>query len=772
MTTTLTASIAAAIVRSYARPRYLVQIELAGLTLRFCDDFIVALGYEWQPYVLAFGALEAVMTTVDVSGRPRTTEITLRNNRAVQGVSRLSDLMRPAVGGYEFLQATCTVILALGTTETANGVVTYEEARREVFYLEEPTEITAKQITFAMSDKSLVIENKCLLQLIDRTTFRDASPQAIGQRVPAYFGTTPSVPILWVQAGGYSLLAAPMTAGATTASVNETDPFAAASNFLAQIDSEAVLFGSGANGILTVASGGRGRGGTKAVLHAQGAGVYELRQGSAAYKGIVAQNLAADFSLKHARAGNVIAPQGSLTGLVVNMDDRTLVAGKSFVTVSLPGFTMLPLSVSNPTANSGQTPFSVTRAATNAPVSSVTAAVATATAVMPALGVPNPIIKGVTYTVKYRFLFGAGIINILGFRATYQVAGGAFVPFGGVNFFGDSQIVIGHSQYGNFAIRGDDGLGAPVQVVINSVVATVDGLQSATGAAVAPPLPPVTNSTADVVWGTLACDVAGILDDAGGSYTGSPAAPITNPADVTPCVLRTVYPLTGAADIGATFAATRALLAAGGYVWAARIDGAVPFSTLRRMLGEQSRCVLHLEAGLWQMVYLTQGPAAIASLDSDVAMLADSVKISKTPMTDIVNSLHVFSEPDLRRSSGLSAYKRSKVFEDLAYPIQYSGGALNDRVQRDLELPFIQAPATADALGAFWLAEWKRPRVLVEGTTFWNVMAWDNYDPVSVTDDPVLATWSGLVFRVVGRRYLLNADNPGRIGLILREANT
>jgi hypothetical protein len=41
-----------------------------------------------------------------------------------------------------------------------------------------------------------------------------------------------------------------------------------------------------------------------------------------------------------------------------------------------------------------------------------------------------------------------------------------------------------------------------------------------------------------------------------------------------------------------------------------------------------------------------------------------------------------------------------------------------------------------------------------------------------VTDDPVLATWSGLVFRVVGRRYLLNADNPGRIGLILREANT
>jgi hypothetical protein len=42
---------------------------------------------------------------------------------------------------------------------------------------------------------------------------------------------------------------------------------------------------------------------------------------------------------------------------------------------------------------------------------------------------------------------------------------------------------------------------------------------------------------------------------------------------------------------------------------------------------------------------------------------------------------------------------------------------------------YIQNAATADALGAFWLAEWKRLRVLVEGTTFWNVMAWDNYDP-------------------------------------------
>jgi hypothetical protein len=152
-----------------------------------------------------------------------------------------------------------------------------------------------------------------------------------------------------------------------------------------------------------------------------------------------------------------------------------------------------------------------------------------------------------------------------------------------------------------------------------------------------------------------------------------------------------------------------------------------------------------------------------------VALLDGSVRVSKTARTEVFNSLHVFSQPDYRRGvRGLDRYKRSKIIEDLAYPIV---GVVNDRSQRDLELDFIQEAITADLLGVFWLDEWKRQRVLTECVAWQNALKLDNYDSIAITNDPILDDWGPLSHRIVGRRYLLGDDQPARIGLVLREAN-
>ena len=96
-----------------------------------------------------------------------------------------------------------------------------------------------------------------------------------------------------------------------------------------------------------------------------------------------------------------------------------------------------------------------------------------------------------------------------------------------------------------------------------------------------------------------------------------------------------------------------------------------------------------------------------------------------------------------------------------------------DRISRDLELDLVQDATTASRVGEFWLAFWKRQRLTLRATAFWNVLAAEKYDTVSIANHPVLASLgdAGLVFRVVEKRYRLADENPARIELALVETN-
>lgn len=767
---------------------YLMKIEFtspAAYTLYVCDGAIadlnfVAIGQEWLPLVTSWGSIDEAMNRMDAGGRPGTlTGLTFDNTLPVATRSRISGLVRtPAntVGSYEWLFAKVTIY------QWFRGLATGNEVRQGIFYIDEILDVNARTMGISMSDLTSYIETRPTLLRIDRTTFRDASPTVLGKRIPAIFGALSGVPLLPIQAGGYSRLTIPLPAtGATTFTVDDGDPFPSSGLFNVQIEGEVIKCNGRTGDVLNIA--GRAQAGTVAVLHDVDRGCYELR---ARYLWAICENLSSGlFQTKNAFTFRSAAH--NLTGMVLSLNNTDLVAGRSFVTVDLPGFTKLPINPEPPPpVPQIQT---VTRSMSNRPIATLTwlpgshGGSAFTKISMPTLDVVGAIVQKVRYTMDY-------YVQITGSIATGTHGSGWRIARDSITIEGTPQSLYGgprngvawtDNAYRTSIVIGIDNASALVDaalavggvftVQITKCEAVVEYTQRTAPGAAPRVVEPLGESTADIVWGAMSCDVTGLQDDASGIISGTPLQVLTNPSDVTQLILRKVYPNTTAATIGASFATSRASLAAASIAWAAYIDAEIPFSQLRRKLGEQARCTLMLDDGLWEYIFLTTGPVAVHTLDSTYELVKGSVRLSKTSKTQVKNSLHVFAAPDFRKgTSGRDRFRYSEVIEDLAYPIT---GITNDQLQEDMELDFIKSHTVARALGQFWLAWKKRSRAEVGFTGLWSTLAINKLDAFAIDNDDEIDEWGGtaLVFRILERRYLNGDKQIGSIAYVGVEAN-
>ncbi len=753
-------ALARAAARPYASPRLLLQIDFtapAALTLRLADQhFPSLLGHEWLPMVAAWGTLEDAINTVDAGGRPATVEgLSFFNRTPIAGRERMSDLIRTRFNpqGYEWAFARMTVREVLDPTHGLG-----DEQPLGVFFLEDPTEIGEDLLVVRATDWSQALGRKLKITRVTRDDFSSCAASAIGRDIPRPFGVLKKVEAIPLVAGVASRLASDLTSGATSSlSVEDNSAFPTSGKVM--IDQEIIAYAS-KSGTQQLDTLTRGSEGTTAAAHTAPATVNEIRTGTNTYRFIVGESIG---NHKIKSISNILVNGHSpRTSPTTTLDETGLVSGKSFATINftpsnVKNFHTLRAAGNQETASPGTiTTSPAVSEGQNGSASATISATGGAEilkvvrAMTGKIEIAGGTIDGahpVPWSVRRRLSSGTDVVVASGSatQSTFPIVVTHTAEYEST----ESEVV-------SLTVTGAQGTSSlQLKMTFSSYTITYDfGEGDASG-----------DSTAEVVIGEVTCDVEGLKDDASGSISGTASVLLENPSDITKLILTQLFPGVGTADLGTTWPTTRVRHATVGLKWATLLEF-MEFAKLRRKLGEQARSLLFFDGDRWQWKYLEDTPAAEMTLDylNDVDA-AESATPSRTPRTEIRNQVFVYSQRDYSKRGGLEdIYQRVKTHQDLTQP------GLTDPLPYDLELDWVQDAATADNLGAFWLAQWKRQRFEIALVADWNVLALEKADYVKLENHPLLSGHGGpnLVFRIVSKRHL----GDGGIALHLVEANT
>jgi hypothetical protein len=201
------------------------------------------------------------------------------------------------------------------------------------------------------------------------------------------------------------------------------------------------------------------------------------------------------------------------------------------------------------------------------------------------------------------------------------------------------------------------------------------------------------------------------------------------------------------------------------YRWAflMSLEDTEKLSDVRRLIAQQARCELFVEAGLWDLVVIPDNPTALQTLDYRRDVWDQQAALAaRSNRTQVYNSIHA----DAQRNYVTDSY-------DYAAVAEVAGITEANRLQETLTFGWVQDAPTADALVNFWLGQWKRQRWEIDLIAWRNVLALRKADHIAVDQHPVLAAHGGtaLVFRIIERSYKSGDENPARIRLFAREGN-
>lgn len=739
----------------------LAQLEFASpapLTLYVSDHYVPATldvspapaGHEWLPYVAAWGALDELVS----AGAPATSEITFFNTKPIAGKSRFSDLLRTPLnagaGTYEFAGAKIT----LYRLDTGTGVVS---RLLNALYIEEPTEIDDRLFRLRMSDQGLLLEDRLVSTTIDRTAFPNASRAVVGRTIPKPFGVLRTVPCTPVVDGPVGRLAADMTAVQASCTLVDSSDFPAA-NGNVMIDGEVI--GYTTNTVATGVLSGLGRavGGTVAAAHTAQSQAFYIRGGAQAYRYVVGE-MWPTFAIKS--VSNIrVNGNPPRTAPTVALVDGGLVAGKYFSLIDFnSGATAAAVAAYHVQPTQGA------RLTTSGTLDVGPANPLPDKAFTPAFGALGSEIniRSVQGRIQFTVQTISGTWNGHAAQLWAGAVGTGQLLYDSVNALqltGTASFAMGAAVsnmpiiYHTRVIGGGPGTNdVHVVFTIQQYDVIVDSAGPASGAA---------DSTAGRVIGEVTCDVEGIMDDAAGVVSGTASLLLENPADVMRFILTQLYGV-AVADLGARWPASRAALAGFGYRWAFLLgfEGPDKLSDLRTRFAQQSRSELFIEGGKWDLVTIPAAPVAIVTLDYARDVWSERPALaSRTPRPQVFTSVR--AEAQHNYASG-----------DFDYTAVAKVAGLAAYVEESLTFDFVQDKATADALAAFWLAQWQRQRWEIDLVAWRNVLALRKGDHVALTGHPILTAHGGalLIFRILERSYLSGDPNPARIRLRAREGN-
>jgi hypothetical protein len=733
------------------------------LTVYVSDHYVgpEVTGVEWLPLVAAWGPVEELVS----AGAPVTSEVTFFNTKPIAGKARLSDVLRTPLnagaGTYEFAGARVSLYRV---------DVGQPGKLLNVLYIEEPTEIDDRLFRVRMSDQGLLLEDRRIVTTIDRTAFPAAAPAVVNRTIPRAFGSLKNVPCIPVVDGVVGRLASAIDASVATVPLVDATVFP--SSGTVQINVEQILYTGKSGNSLTGCT--RARNGTAAAPHEAQSTVMEVRGPGIAYRFVAAENV---IGFPHKAMTNVRVngnPAKTAPTLTPNATD--VVAGKSFAAVTFSvadvrAFHTIPVSraliqpASLPSMNRS---FAWNG---NQHVEHQL------TVVIPAQGAEfasGTIRRRVSFTyqiVSGQFGVGDASVNpaqsqiwrtdpatganVVLASGTKDASGYLIMP-AAVTAEYDTATSVANETF-TLHLFGDPGVaGAPdtPYVALWTITAyTITGDVAAGGGG---------ESTAAIVIGQVTCDLDGMQDDTAGTVSGTANLLLENPVDVSRFILTQLYGV-AVADLASRWASSRATLAALAYKWAflLGIEGATGLSEIRTRMAQQARADIFIEAGKWDFVVIPSAPVADVVLD-----YARDVWDQRPAMAGRTPRPQVFTA--IRGQALLNHVTREYDYTAVA---QVAG--LATYTEDVLSFDFVQDRATADALAAFWLAQWQRQRWEIDLVAWENVMPLRKADHVAIDNHPVLTAHgdTALVFRILERSYLSGDPDPARVRLRAREGN-
>jgi hypothetical protein len=711
------------------------------------------LGHDWLPYIAAWGPLEEITS----AGAPATSELVLFNTKPIGGKARLSDWLRTPLntsGTYEFSGAKVTLY------RLDYGATTPKLLNK--LFIEEPTEIDDRLFRLRMSDAGLLLENRLVATVIDRTVLPLSTRAVAGRAIPRAFGVLRGVPAWPVVDGASARLSGALTAAATSIPLVDAADMVAPGTV--QIETEQANFTGKTGNTLTGVS--RGANGTAAAAHADQARVLQVRSGAFAYRFVVSEALSAAYlhkSLSNVRV-NGRAPK---TAPTISANATDLISGKTMAVITFPvtdvvAFHTIPLAKTLPQPASLPTQDWIVSGHVNGVNRTLTVTVPTGSAEYALAG---PVRRRCSMTWKN--ISGGFQVDVAGcWIARRDPTTGASIRM--YNGTTDTSNNLQFPATMTFEYETGAGTGSETwEVNLNGDGSNYRNQWTITDYAISAQMeagdgPGAGDSTASACIGTVTCDIEGIQDDASGTISGTPSLLLENPADITRAVLTLLYGV-AVADLGARWAASRATLAGLAYKWAFLLshEGAERLSDLRAAFAQQARAELFIEAGQWDYVVIPSAPAATLTLDYRRDVWAEAAaQASRSPRTQLFTSVRAAAQLDY-------------VSGDYGYTALAQTAGVAQRTEENLSLSLVQDRATADALAAFYLGQWQRQRWQVDLVAWQNVLALRKADHIAITGHPVLEAHGGaaLILRITERAYRSGDDNPARIRLLAREGN-
>lgn len=239
--------------------------------------------------------------------------------------------------------------------------------------------------------------------------------------------------------------------------------------------------------------------------------------------------------------------------------------------------------------------------------------------------------------------------------------------------------------------------------------------------------------------GQVTADVQGVLDDSSGTYTGVANALITRPVHVIHNFLRNVCAVPeGNIDSAGTLAAADAAMPSS-YLFNGAVVVGEPLRNVVGAMLRQSRLMLDwpTAARLFfrPTTYATQ---SITKALTQAVIKDGSIKVTRTPVTEIINDVNVRYQRDFTKGRGDTAYVRLVRMTDPAsisnFGDRISSGLGVRRLSDDLFMfDFVTGDSHASDLASFFLSRFKTPTRRVTLDVFLDQFELDRGDVVTIS---------------------------------------
>jgi hypothetical protein len=167
-------------------------------------------------------------------------------------------------------------------------------------------------------------------------------------------------------------------------------------------------------------------------------------------------------------------------------------------------------------------------------------------------------------------------------------------------------------------------------------------------------------------------------------------------------------------------------------------------------VGLQSRADLFMEGGQYLLAYRQLTTPAQAF---DARNLDGEPVFGWSPRTELVTTLTALYDADLTTGT----WQGSQELRSTRLTTRYGSRRRIDKRApggRDLALPWVRNAGTATLLANYWLSQWETPRMTCTLRGYWDALALEKADVVTV-DVPLVAAFGTVGFAIRSKRYRL-----------------